>query len=299
MRVNGDLVGKYGNFANRTLTFIDSKVGAGAISPESYDEIDQTFLSDIERLSVEIRDSFEQFKVRQACSQIMQLATLGNVYFDQKKPWVLIKDKELKGELMTMLSCCLHCLKVMALVSYPVIPDAAQKLWNLLGIQGDMTMSNFEEEAKVVTSEQMKLKKPEILFEKIKDEVIQEEINFLKSKEKDKAKSTSLKEAISYDDFSKLDLRVGEILAAAKVPKSKKLLKFEVDLGFEKRTIVSGIAQSYPDADQLVGMKVVVVANLKPAKLMGIKSEGMILCAGADEVELLSLAKSANGDVVS
>ena len=135
--------------------------------------------------------------------------------------------------------------------------------------------------------------------EEIKDEVIEEEINFLKSKEKDKAKSTSLKEAISFDDFTKLDLRVGEILAAEKVPKSKKLLKFEVDLGFEKRTIVSGIAQSYPRADQLVGMKVVVVANLKPAKLMGIKSEGMILCAGADEVELLSLAKSASGDVVS
>ncbi|MCF7852950.1 MAG: methionine--tRNA ligase [Simkaniaceae bacterium] len=300
-RVNGDLVGKFGNFANRVLTFIENKLGEEEITIEALDERDQAFLSQIESLAIETQHAYEHFKVRQAAGLLMQLAALGNVYFDQKKPWVLIRETEDKQALLTTMASCLHCLKVLAILSYPIIPEAALKLWDLLGINKALEMIHFRDEIETVSSNQMKLKKPTILFSKIEDDMMNQEMKHLKQVEETPSTPSyePLKEMISFDDFQKVDLRVAQILTVENVPKSKKLLKLTVDLGFEKRTIVSGIAQSFPDIEVLIGKKILVVANLKPANLMGIESQGMILAAGEKDLDLPSLQSAHIGDRVS
>ena len=297
-KVNGDLVGKYGNFANRVLTFIENKLGNEALTAQNFDEVDAQFIADIERLSKEIHDAYDSYKLRQASSLVMQLATLGNVYFDKKKPWVLIKETETKEALITTMACCLHCLKVLAMLSSPIIPDAAHKLWRLLGIETPLEMVNFHTEVETLNGEKMKLQKPEILFEKVADEWIAEEKEKLKKVSKPIEAAEPLKKEITFDQVEAIDLRVAQVIDAQAVPKSKKLLKLTVDLGFEKRTIVSGIAHSYSEPDALVGKKVIIVANLKPAKLMGIESQGMILAAGSKELELPSLQDMPVGSVV-
>ena len=299
-KVNSDLVGKYGNFANRVLTFIHNRLGDEELKADDYDEVDQTFLADIERLSVDIEKAYNSFKLRQASALVMQLATLGNVYFDQKKPWVLVKEIETKPELITTLTCCLHCLKVLALVSSPIIPTAAEGIWDMLGMPKGLDKVNFRDEVEIVNSDQMKLKKPKILFSKVEDSVIEKELAQLEKIEVTpvEKKLEPLKELITFDDFQKMDLRVGKILEAEKVPKSKKLLKLKIDIGFEERTIVSGIASSFPDPASLVGQKAIIVANLKPAKLMGIESQGMLLSAGETTLELPILDSSSLGSTV-
>jgi len=262
--------------------------------------VDQTFLADIERLSVDIEKAYNSFKLRQASALVMQLATLGNVYFDQKKPWVLIKELETKPQLITTLTCCMHCLKVLALVSSPIIPTAAGEIWEMLGIPKALDKVNFRDEVEIINSDQMKLKKPKILFSKVEDSVIEKELAQLEKIELApvEQKLEPLKELITFDDFQKLDLRVGKILEAEKVPKSKKLLKLRIDIGFEERTIVSGIATSFPDLASLIGQKAIIVANLKPAKLMGIESQGMLLSAGETILELPKLDSSSLGSSV-
>ncbi|MDN3504338.1 MAG: methionine--tRNA ligase [Rhabdochlamydiaceae bacterium] len=299
-KVNSDLVGKYGNFANRVLTFIQNRLGDEELKADDYDEVDQTFLADIERLSVDIEKAYNSFKLRHASQLVMQLATLGNVYFDQKKPWVLVKELETKPQLIATLACCLHCLKVLAMVSSPIIPTAALEIWGMLGLPKALDKINFRDEVEVINSEQMKLKKPKILFSKVEDSVIQNELDLLEKAniEPIKEKLEPLKELIAFDDFQKLDLRVGKILEAVKVPKSKKLLKLKIDIGLEERTIVSGIASNFPDPSVLEGQKAIIVANLKPAKLMGIESQGMLLSAGDTILELPKLESSSLGATV-
>lgn len=299
LRVNGDLVGKYGNFANRVLTFIDNQLGEESFDIGECDEIDQEFLAAIEQTTTDITHAYNAFKLRQAAQLVMHLATLGNVYFDRKKPWALIKEVSDKAQLITTLSCCLHSLKVLALVSYPIIPEAAMQLWDMLGIQVALTNVNFKATCQEVNLKVIHLKKPKRLFSKIEDHVIEEEINQLKSKEQNAQTKAQEKALISFEQFQSMDLRVGQILSVENVPKSHKLLKLVVDIGMEKRTIVSGIAKAYADQHALIGKKVIVVANLKPAKLMGIQSEGMILAAGDDPLEIPFLVEAKVGAKVS
>ena len=222
----------------------------------------------------------------------MEMATAGNVYFDHKKPWVLIKDPASREELLTALGLCLYALKMLSLVASPVIPEAAEKLLGMLGLKSHKTLL---EEAADLTLEDIHPQAPTILFNKVEDAMIEEELALLKEPA---THHKPLKELINFDDFQKIDLRVGQILTAENVPKSKKLLLLTVDLGFEKRTIVSGIALHYEDPKELIGKKVIVVANLKPAKLMGIESQGMILAAGDESLELPEVKAQLSGSVV-
>ncbi len=277
-RVNSDLVGKFGNLANRVLTFIVSKMKNPDLHFERLDEVDHDFIENIDSLSLEILQSFEEFKVRKACSLIMEIASLGNAYFDAKKPWILIKDPLLSKELEKVMALCLYILKVLALVSYPIIPDAALELWNMLGFEEELSTVDIRKELKIVSFNATELKEPKILFKKIEDDVIEQEEALLKNElQKKEQVYEPLKAACTIDQVDQIDLRVGQILNVQKVEKSKKLLKLYVDLGFEKRTIVSGIALDVLDINTLIGKKVIIVANLQPAKLMGIESQGMLL----------------------
>ncbi len=307
MRCNAELVGKYGNLANRVLVFIQQRCEGKIPHRNSLEPLDEQFLQDIQRITTSISEHYEHYELRRATQAIMELAQLGNVYFDAKKPWLDAKDPICHPRMATTLSLCLEGLKALALISWPIIPSAATSLWHLLGHKdpiGTTTLSLALSQSLPVDHP---LPPPHVLVHKIEDGQIQEEIAQLhalvaKATPQEPALPTSwtpMKPSITFDDFSKTDLRVATVITAEKVPKSKKLLKLSLDLGFETRTVVSGISQHYAPED-LIGKKVLLVANLAPATIMGIESHGMVLAASHGELlELPGIASLPPGSTVA
>ncbi|NGX40963.1 MAG: Methionine--tRNA ligase [Candidatus Anoxychlamydiales bacterium] len=289
MHCNSELVGKFGNFIHRTLTFIqrfaDQKI------PKSYalDDVDQKFLDDIIKSITDIDIAYSNYKLRKATQIIMELSQIANVYFDHKKPWKMAKDESKKEELFTCLNLCLKCIKALSLMTSPIIPTSSQKIWKMIGNESGLSQGKWDSVKNLNLEEGKKLPPPEVIFQKIEDEKVIEEMDKLKEALDDqnmpKKAIQDLKNEISYKDFDKIDMRVGKIIEAEKIEKSEKLLKLQVDLGFEKRQIISGIAKSITP-DELLNKKVIVVANIKKAKLMGFESDGMILAAGEDDDSL-------------
>lgn len=267
MRCNAELLGKLGNFVNRVLVFMKGTVPAAG----HLEEIDQNFLEQMNVLMTEGAAQFETFHLRKASQILMELAQLGNGYFDAKKPWRKDVDPS------TTLSCCVECIKNLALLASPIIPHTAQKIWEMLGFTTTLAKQKWDVVRKEKVAPGKVLPAPQLLFRKIEDAEIEEQISKLGKKMTTPAPATQPTH-ITFADFGKIDLRVGVVLEAEKVPKAKKLLKLLVDLGTEKRTVVSGIALSY-EPEALIGRKVILVANLAPATIMGIESQGMILAA--------------------
>jgi len=273
-RNNNELVAILGNFVNRAIVlthkYFDGKV------PEVTGLLDQdhAVLEEIKSIAKNVERSLELFRFREAIKTAMDLARLGNKYLADTEPWKLIKtDPE---RVKTILNLSLQITANLTLLLDPFLPFSMIKLrgflrieatsWELIG-SPDLLVAGHP------------IEKASLLFEKVEDEQIQAQLDkLLKSKEENEepAAVAALKEEITFDDFSRMDLRTGCILEAEKVPKTKKLIKMLVDLGFEKRTIVSGIAEYY-EAEVLPGKKVCVLANLAPRKIKGIESQGMIL----------------------
>jgi methionyl-tRNA synthetase len=305
-RCNTDLLGKYGNLVNRVLVFAKNHCEGQMPAVQALEPIDEEFLLNINKLANEAACCYETFKVRRASQLIMELAQLGNVYFDAKKPWKEAKNPDSKHAVATTIACCLECLKCLALISSPVIPESADKVWKLLGYVSQLEKGNWVQILNTSIPSHQQLQTPQILFKKVEDEQIEKELNHLQALAEQAKKDhpsqmvyAPLKEMVEIEALQKLDLRVGVIKDAKSLPKSKKLLLLEVDLGFETRSIVSGISQQYqPQA--LIGKKVIVVANLKPATLMGTVSQGMLLAASDEKkLELLSIQDISPGAVVS
>ncbi len=307
LRCNTDLLGKFGNLVNRVLVFAKNNCAGKVPERHELQEIDRKFLSDMQELVEEAKSCYAHFKVRRASQLMMELAQLGNVYFDAKRPWRDAKQSETKTAMETTIACCLQCLQMLALISVPIIPTTAAKVWQMLGFQHTIEQDGWKKIAHATIPANQCLSAPVILFQKIEDEQIKQELDKLhqlankqqKAKEQTPASFTPLKTAVEIDDVRRLDLRVATVLSAVPVAKSKKLLQLHVDLGFETRTVVAGISQSYhPEA--IVGKKVIVVANLKPATLMGVESHGMVLAANSgSQLELASIQHLPNGSVVS
>lgn len=304
MRCNVELLGKYGNFANRTLVFVKNKCHSEIPQMGILEAVDIEFLKEIDKIVAEAKESYDLYKMRRASQLIMELAQAGNVYFDSKHPWKDAKNDQTKARMETTIACCLHCLKALALISCPIIPQTAQKLFTMIGCPCNVLESGWDGIVAMQLSAGQKLPEPEILFTKIEDAQINEEIEKLHKTaaevQVNKPKEyCPIKPAIDISAVQQLDLRVGVITKAQAVNKSKKLLQLEVDIGLEKRTILSGISQFYKPED-LIGKNVVVVANLRPATLMGIESQGMLLAGSLDEaLELLSVESLAPGAVIS
>ncbi len=309
-RCNAELLGKLGNFVHRVMTFIfQHRQGRVPAMPEikALAASDKTFLDQIKALMESGAECYETFHLRKASQILMELAQTGNAYFDSKKPWQLVKDPSKNESLDTTLACSLECIKCLALLASPIIPDSAQKIWEMIGFKTELAKQNWSAVRSKSLPAGQKMNEPHVLFRKVEDEEIEEQIAKLGKKTavpKETLMTTQttyepLKNAISFDQFGLLDLRVGQVIEAVKVPKSKKLLKLLVDLGFEKRTIVSGIALSY-EPEALIGKKLVIVANLQPATIMGIESQGMVLAAHADTaLELPLIQNMPCGSVVS
>jgi methionyl-tRNA synthetase len=275
-RVNNELVDTLGNFIYRTLHFTHSKLGglpALAVEPE--------ILTEIEHNRRKVEHFVSEYEFKSAIDSMMALASFGNSYIQQNAPWKLIKSD--RGAAEQVIRNCLQIVKALALLFEPVIPDKAQELWEMLGYT-DLIASRTMDELAAEYPGQI-LPKPHTLFSKIDDDktrdlekILKRRVELAKMKEKGA-------ELISIDDLARMDLRTARVLSAEPIKGSKKLLKLIVDLGYEKRQVVAGIAPFYKP-EELVGTDIVIVANLQPVKLMGVESRGMLLAAG-EEASLL------------
>jgi len=282
-KVNSELADILGNFIYRTTSFTDNYFDGMVPELKNPTDKDLEALQQIEVQKKKIAESYESFRLREAISETMNLARAGNKYFTEMEPWRTRKeDKEICGN---TLHICLQISAALSLLFEPILPHKMKDLRNQLGIGNSYTWDEINGSMLEVGS---KIDKGEILFEKIEDEVVEEQLE--KLKEKSRAANTDmnyepLKDEIEFGDFTKIDIRAGEIVSAEEIPKADKLLKLTVDIGLETRTIVSGIA-NYFKPEELPGRKVCVVANLAPKALMGVESNGMILMGEEEDGSL-------------
>ena len=275
-RVNSELADILGNFVFRTISFTD-RFFDGTVPPLSNpSDADVNALEQIAAQKALIEKAYSEFKFREAIAQTMKLARIGNRYFTETEPWKTRKENpEACGN---TLHVCVQICAALSVLFEPILPHKMAKLRKQLGIPGTITWNQVDDQ--LLAAGQL-VDQGEILFEKIEDEIVEKQINKLEEKANaaathEETEFTPLKKQTSFDQFMALDLRAGKITAAEKLKKSKKLIKITVDLGFETRTILSGIAEFFK-AEDIVGQSVAVVANLAPKKMMGIESNGMIL----------------------
>ena len=298
--VNGELVSIFANYVNRTWVLMH-KLCKGKVPPihiELLDEEDNAILLSVKDSKAKITELLEQYKFRDAQFEVINLARIGNQYMQKKEPWILAKNLATDPTAQAKIDNCMHaCLQLcanLAILINPFLPFTAKKMCHLMKVVDKMldweNAGNFN-----LLKVGYSLRPPELLFRKIEDEEIEAELTQLQTNLKAKkitmdtitttdagsapeANDNAFKPEIVFDDFGKIDLRVGTIIDAKKVEKADKLLQLEVDLGLEKRTILSGIAMHFDPAD-IIGKQVVVVANLAPRKMRGVESKGMILMA--------------------
>lgn len=289
-RNNSELVAILGNFVNRTIVlthkFYGGKVPAFDYKEEGFEEA--SVAMQIFQSKERIEKSMEQFRFREALFEVMEVARLGNKFLADHEPWKLVKTNESKTA--AIMNLALQVCANLSVLMKPFLPQSAEKLTHMMGKSfewNDIGSMLLMKEGDIIGE-------PVLMYEKIEDDVIARQLEKLqatKAANQDTGPVNvlhELKQDITYDDFDKLDLRVGKVLEAERVPKADKLLKLTVDLGFEKRTILSGIAEYY-QPEELLGKLVTVVANLAPRKIRGIESQGMLLMAGNDFGKLYSV----------
>ncbi|MFZ4619029.1 MAG: methionine--tRNA ligase, partial [Bacteroidota bacterium] len=292
---NNELADIYGNFINRTITFVAKNFDNSVPVRGSLNERDTEVLAYVQSAPQRIGDLIEQFKFRDATMEMMNVARAANKYFNDSEPWKSFKtDKERCG---TTLNICLNIVRSLAVMFSPVVPFSSDKVWMMLNQSGSVAAEEWMKAGEPQLQDGHALGRSEILFTKIEDTTIEQELGKLvtaaEAKAEEKAASTfaPLKAPVTYDDFAKIDFRTAKVLEAEAVPKSKKLLRLQIDLGFEKRQIVAGIAEKVTP-EQLIGKTIIVVANLAPAKLMGVESNGMLLATAADGENFALLTSS-------
>ena len=313
---NSELVSIFGNFVNRTFVLMH-KLCNGKVPPlhlDVMDEKDEELITDIRDTKIRVETLIETYKFREALFEVMDLARKGNKYLQEKEPWKkvagsqlpvtsnMVGDRKPETGNQKLIDNCLHlCLQLtanLAILINPFLPFTAKKMLHMMKVVDKIL--DWENAGKIkLLSVGYSLRAPELLFRKIEDEEVRLQVEKLKSglvnpnevagsqspvtgnqrpATTEESAIVNLKSTIVYDDFAKLDLRIGKIISAEKVEKADKLLKLQIDLGFETRTIVSGIALHFKP-EEVINKQVVVVANLAPRKMRGIESNGMILMA--------------------
>lgn len=275
-RVNNELAAVLGNFVNRSLTFTDKFAEGKVPKLINPSETDQEALKAILIQKTKITEAYEAFRFKEAIAETIQLARVGNKYFTETEPWKTRNEnpQACNNTLYVSIQIC----GVLSILMEPVLPTSMKTLRSQLGISDDFSWDDINDS---LIAEGREIQVGKVLFAKVEDSEIEKQIQKLEERAQANNPATKfpkLKDNIEFNDFMKLDLRAGEILSAEKIEKSDKLLKLQVDLGIEKRTIVSGIAK-HVELKTLNGHKVIVVANLAPKKLMGVESQGMILMA--------------------
>lgn len=274
---NSELVAILGNFVNRAFVLIDKNFGSVVPPKAEGTGLEADLMAAVAEIPAKLSLALENYKFRDALVLAMEIARLGNKYLAEAEPWKIMKEDPAKAG--TVLNYAVQLVAQASIALEPFIPFSAQKLRTALGMDSFewSSIGDFE-----VIAAGTALQNPGLLFEKIEDEAVQKQVDKLVQTKAQMELATktvpALKETVAFDDFAKMDIRIGEIVAAEKMEKSKKLLKLQVKDGFVTRTILSGIAEHFAPED-LLGKQVTFLANLAPRKMMGIESEGMILMA--------------------
>ena len=303
-RNNNELVAIFGNFINRVVVLTNKYYNGEVPTPAEYSKVDEETIAALKAYPAVIASSIEKYRFREAQAELMNLARLGNKYLADEEPWKLVKTDEERTK--TIMYVALQIASALATLSEPFLPFTSNKLKEILKFSAEERNLNEGELSqwnKITTREALLpsghiIGKAELLFAKIEDEKIEVQLQKLEASKVANAKASESvepqKDTATFEDFTKMDLRVGTILEASKMPKTKKLMVLKVETGLDKRTIVSGIAEHFK-AEELVGKKVTVLANLAPRKLRGVESEGMILLTENAEGKLVFVNPDEDG----
>ena len=307
-RNNNELVAIFGNFINRVVVLTNKYYDGVVPSPNTFTDIDEDTLAMLKKYPQIISRSIEKYRFREALVELMNLARLGNKYLADEEPWKVIKENP--ERVQTILFVALQISASLAVLCEPFLPFTSKKLKQILrftqndsvthrGVEGSPTWKDVAIKNTLLSGGHQ-IGKAELLFAKVEDEEIQKQLDKLQASKQANALANSaqvepIKEIIEFDDFTKLDIRVGTILEAVKVPKTKKLLQLKVDVGVDIRTIVSGIAESFTP-EEIIGQKVSVLTNLAPRTIRGVESQGMILMTDTTDGKL-AFIEPENGKV--
>ncbi|MFX0555688.1 methionine--tRNA ligase [Maribacter sp. CXY002] len=308
-RNNNELVAIFGNFINRVVVLTNKYYNGIVPAPSEFSTVDLETLEMLKKYPGIISSSLERYRFREAGQELMNLARLGNKYLADEEPWKVIKQDE--ERVKTIMFVALQIATGLAILSEPFLPFTSEKLKNILNIaSAPLSDHNLETEhsrslgwddiskSDVLLPAKHQINKAELLFRKVEDAEIQTQLDKLEATKKandlENKVLMSQKDTITFDDFSKLDMRVGTIVEAEKMAKAKKLLVLKVDTGLDTRTIVSGIAESF-SPEKIIGKKVTVLINLAPRALRGIESEGMILMTENAEGKLVFVNPDEDG----
>ena len=304
-RNNNELVAIFGNFINRVVVLTNKYFEGIVPLPEKFSVDDSEALEEMKSFPEKLIESLERYRFREASQELMNLARLGNKYLAEEEPWKIIKqDKE---RVQTIMFVALQIAASLAILSEPFLPFTSAKLKAILGLGKNSSMPNSSGDnsrweaisnGDLLLNSGLQIEKGELLFRKIEDLEIERQIEKLeatkKANEAINKEVMPQKDIIQFEDFSQIDMRVGTILEAEKMPKTKKLMVLKVDTGLDKRTIVSGIAESF-NADELIGKKVTVLVNLAPRMLRGVESQGMILMTENTDGKLVFINPEGEG----
>ena len=297
-RNNNELVAIFGNFINRVVVLTNKYYEGVVPSPSEFSQVDSETLDALKQFPATIESSLERYRFREAGQELMNLARLGNKYLADEEPWKVIKEDE--ERVKTIMFVALQIAAGLAVLSEPFLPFTSEKLKDILAVRSSGVETSW---SAVSTKETLlppthQINKAELLFRKIEDKEIQAQLDKLEATKKINENANKelmpQKDTITFDDFTKLDMRVGTIVEAEKMAKTKKLLVLKVDTGLDTRTIVSGMAESFTP-EEIVGKKVTVLINLAPRALRGVESEGMILMTENAEGKLVFVNPDEDG----
>ena len=303
-RNNNELVAIFGNFINRVVVLTNKYYEGVVPQPNEYTDIDEATLTEMRAYPAVIASSIERYRFREALTELMNLARLGNKYLADEEPWKMIKENP--ARVQTQMYVALQIAAALSVLSEPFLPFTAAKLKNMLGLsEGSLSWDDISLKTDLLPAGNT-IGEAELLFAKIEDEQIQKQVDKLEATKTANAaenkKAEPQKDSIQYEDFAKMDIRTGTILEAEKMPKANKLLVLKVDTGIDVRTIVSGIAESFTP-EEVVGKRVTVLVNLAPRALRGVESQGMILMTQNTDGKLVFVNPDTdgvgNGEVIS
>jgi methionyl-tRNA synthetase len=305
-RNNNELVAIFGNFINRVVVLTNKyyegivpALNPSPLAPEggtlNFTDYDNEVLAELKAYPAVISSSIERYRFREALGELMNVARLGNKYLADEEPWKVIKDNP--ERVQTQMYVSLQIAAALSSLCEPFLPFTATKLSRILKIESKIDWKTVSETSELIPSGH-KIGEAELLFAKIEDEEIQKQIDKLEATKVANIAENKMvepqKETIQYEDFAKMDLRVGTILEAEKMPKANKLLILKIDTGIDVRTIVSGIAESF-SPEEIIGKRVTVLVNLAPRNLRGVESQGMILMTTNAEGKLVFVNPDVDG----